>query len=305
MKRLGAAALWLAACQRAEPAAPPELAQNLPEGIAARVGSQQIRVETVSRIAGAEQLGPRVARERAVYDALFAEAGRARLDPALVRAGTRAVEARALLEGLADEARAKGLPDDAELDVFLKERWLEFDRPEAVIVVHAVALTPSGANTEAAEKLGKELKTRLAGITDAEEFLRVAKELPQGEIAIRAERVPAICADTRGFQLSVGGARSAGNFDAEFTRAAHALKAPGEQSPLVHTGFGFHVLLLEERLPERRVPREEARKQLLEDAVARRADRAKRSLVERLEAQTRIEVSRNFEALTAELGPPP
>jgi hypothetical protein len=303
MKRLGAAALWLVACQPAEPVAPMVL--DLPEGIAARVGSDQIRVETVSRIASAEQVEPRVARDRAVYDALFAEEGRARLDPATVRAGTRAVEARALLEQLAAQARAGGPPSDAELDVLLRERWLEFDRPEAVVVVHAVALTPAGGKTEAAEKVGKELKEKLAGITDPNEFLRVAQEIPNGEITIRAERVPAICADTRGFHLGIAGAQSAGNFDSEFTRAAHALKQPGDQSPLVHTGFGYHVILLEERLPERRVAREEARQQLFGDAVARRADREKRGLVERLQAAGRIEVSRNFDALTAGLGPPP
>jgi hypothetical protein len=303
MKRLGAAALWLVACQRAEPVAP--IVLDLPEGIAARVGSDQIRVETVSRIASAEQVEPRVARDRAVYDALFAEEGRARLDPATVRAGTRAVEARALLEHLAAQARAGGPPSDAELDVLLRERWLEFDRPEAVVVVHAVALTPAGGKTEAAEKVGKELKEKLAGITDPNEFLRVAQEIHKGEITIRAERVPAICADTRGFHLGIAGAQSAGNFDSEFTRAAHALKQPGDQSPLVHTGFGYHVILLEDRLPERRVAREEARQQLFGDAVARRADREKRALVERLQAAGRIEVSRNFDALTAGLGPPP
>ncbi len=224
-----------------------------------------------------------------------------------MRAGTRAVEARALLEQLADEARAGGPPSDAELDVLLRERWLEFDRPEAVVVVHAVALTPPGGKTEAAaaEKVGKELKEKLAGITDPNEFLRVAQEIPKGEITIRAERVPAICADTRGFHLGIAGAQSAGNFDSEFTRAAHALKQPGDQSPLVRTGFGYHVILLEERLPERRVAREEARQQLFDDAVARRADRAKRGLVERLQAAGRIEVSRNFDALTVGLEPPP
>lgn len=302
MKRLWAVAAWLVACQQAGPVAPAE--SNLPEGIAARVGSEQIRVETVSRIASAAGVEPRVARDRAVYDALFAEAGRARLDPALVRAGTRGVEARALLESLAAEARAQGPTSDAELDVLLRERWLEFDRPEAVVVVHAVALTPADGKTEAAEKLGKELKERLAGITNPEEFLRVAQAIPKGEIRIRAERVPAICADTRGFHLGIAGAQSAGNFDAEFTRAAHALKTPGEQSPLIHTGFGYHVILLEERLPERRVPREQARQQLFEDAVARRADQKRRGLVERLEASGRIEVTRNFDALTAGLGPP-
>jgi hypothetical protein len=302
VKRLGAAALWLVACERAEQVAPVD--RNLPEGIAARVGSEQIRGETVSRIASAQRIEPRKARDRAVYDALFAEAGRARLDPAKVRAGTRAVEARALLESLASEARAAGPPDDTELEVLLKERWLEFDRPEAVVVVHAVALTPRNGNTQAAERVGKELKEKLAGITDPDEFLRVARAIPKAEIEIRAERVPAICADTRGFQLGIAGATSAGNFDSAFTRAAHALKAPGQQSPLVHTGFGYHVILLEERLPERRVAREEARQQLFEDAVARRADQKKRGLLERLQAAARIEVSRNFDALTAGLDPP-
>jgi len=303
MKWPSALALCLVACERAESAAPVE--KNLPEGIAARVGSEQIRVETVARIASAAQVPPSVARDRAVYDALFAAEGRVRLDPVVVRAGTLAVEARALLESLAEKARAEGPPNDAELDVFLRERWLEFDLPEAVVVVHAVALTPAGGKPDAARKVGEELAAKLAGITHPDEFLRVAKALPKGEIEVRAERVPAVCADTRGFQLTVAGAVSAGNFDADFTRAAHALKRPGDQSPLVHTSFGYHVILLEERLPERRIAREEARNQLLEDAVARRAGQEMRALVERLEGAAGIQVSRNFDALTAGLELPP
>ena len=302
-KPLIAPLLFLIACQTPPSAAP--AASDLPAGIAARVGPTEIRIETVARIAAAQVVDAREARERAVFDALVALESRRALSPPLVQAGERSAHARALLESLARGAEAKGPPDDREIDELLKERWVDLDRPESVRVVHAVALLPADGKKDAAHAVALELQRELAGIGDPAEFLKRAEAFPKGAVTVRAERLPALTADGRGWRVGPNGSQPAGNFDPVFARAAHALRTPGDLSNAVETRFGFHLILLEERLPEQRIPRDEARRVLVPDVVSRRAEREHRALVERLERQIGIEVSRNFDALTAGLEPGP
>jgi hypothetical protein len=295
--------LLLIACQTPPSAAP--AAGDLPAGIAARVGPTEIRIETVARIAAAQAVDPRAARERAVFDALTALEGRRVLSPPLVHAGEKSAHTRALLESLARAAEAKGPPDDSELDELLKQRWVDLDRPESVRVVHAVVLLPTDGKKDAARALALELQRELEGVGDPAEFLKRAAAFPKGALSVRAERLPALTADGRGWQVGLNGSEAAGNFDSVFTRAAHALRTPGALSEPIETRFGFHLILLVERLPEQRIPRDEARRVLVPDVVSRRAERERRALVERLERQVGIEVSRNFDALTSNLEPGP
>jgi len=293
----------LLGCQSTPSAKPVE--RDLPPGVAARVGTSDIRSETVARIAVAQAVAPAAARERAVFDALTALEAQRVLSPSRTHAGERGAHARALLESLRRGAEAKGPPLEAEIDELLAERWLELDRPESVRVVHAVVLLPADGKKDAAQKLALELKRDLASIHDGAEFLKRAKAFPKNQLEVRAEGLPAFTREGRGWKTGVNGTEPAGSFDQTFARAAHALREPGTQSELVETRFGFHVILLEERIPEQRLSRDEARRILWPDVVTRRANRERVALVERLEQQSRIEVSRNFEALTAGLEPGP
>jgi hypothetical protein len=187
----------------------------------------------------------------------------------------------------------------------LKQRWVDLDRPESVRVVHAVVLLPADGKKDAARALALELQRELEGVGDPAEFLKRAEAFPKGALSVRAERLPALTADGRGWQVGLNGSEAAGNFDSVFTRAAHALRTPGALSEPIETRFGFHLILLVERLPEQRIPRDEARRVLVPDVVSRRAERERRALVERLERQVGIEVSRNFDALTSNLEPGP
>lgn len=291
----------LLGCEREREAPVAHRSEQLPEGVIARVGSTELRAERVLAIAEAMQVDARVARDRAIFDCLAEAETRRAGSPFTVRASERAASARALLELLRREAHDRGPPSDSELDELVKERWLELDRPASVRAVHAVALTPKDGSPADARRVAAELERAVAGITDAAEFLTKAKTVTDEKVEVRAEPLPAITIDGRGFRTTRVGNEPAGRFDAVFTAAAHAIPEPGKQSGLVETKFGFHVILLVERLPEQRIGREEARRVLADDVFARRAGAARKALLERLEAGSPIAVSRNFEALTAEL----
>jgi hypothetical protein len=103
---------------------------SLAPGVAARVGSEEVRLATVGRIARAQSVSPAEARRRAISDALLAASVRA--DPAQaerVSSAERSVLARAVLEGLRDDAARLGPASDAEVATVLAQRWPELDRP--------------------------------------------------------------------------------------------------------------------------------------------------------------------------------
>ncbi|HLV64503.1 MAG TPA: peptidyl-prolyl cis-trans isomerase [Polyangiaceae bacterium] len=288
------------ACERSAPPAPPARGK-LPPGIAAQVGDESVRLETVQRVAAAQNVSLEQARERALSDALFgAEAARA-VHPAVRRVTERGVLARALLEGMARAAEAEGPPTDAELDAIIAQRWPELDRPESARVTHAVALFPEGNEKKREEvlRVARAIEVAVRDASDADAFIRAARAVPRGSIEVRAERLPPITPDGRGWTSSLSGDHPAGTYDAAFARAANALSRPGEQSGLVETRFGFHVLRLEERYPERRIPRADLRRVLEPEVFARRARERERALRARLEAEVEIAVARNVDALTA------
>jgi len=283
-------------------APPPHEQGKLPAGVAARVGDDDIALATVAHIAAAQGLVALEARERAVVDALFAASARAdaSLRPA-VSAAERGVLARAVLEQLRAEA-SKEPPTDAEVDALTRERWIELDRPVSVKTTHAVVRVQKPEQRAGALVVAKQLEQALAGVRDPTEFIARAQKLSTPELEVRAERLPLVTADGRSFHLAEGpGGRPEplGQLDATFARAAHAIAEPGDQSPLVETTFGFHIILLERRLPEQRLGLAERRELLASAIWSKRAERSLAALKVRLRARTQVESSRDAETLTA------
>ncbi|MFZ5890841.1 MAG: peptidylprolyl isomerase [Myxococcota bacterium] len=296
---LGFALSLGAACSRPQP--PKTDNKDLPQGTLAQVGAARVAAATVERIAVAQDVPPKTALERAVSDALFAEEANQRLSDFQRSVAARAARARALLAIFARDAEASGAATDAELKEVISERWNEFDRPESVRVTHAVALAkPEEPKRAGARKLAEAIRTAVDGLTDPAAFLRAAKAVPTAGIKVVAERLPFITEDGRSLTTDAQHLPGA-DYDVTFAKAANALKAPGTISGVVESPFGFHIILLEARLPAQKVPLDDLRRALHAEVLSRRAGRAREQLLQSLRQSTRVELARDAEQVTQKL----
>lgn len=286
----------------AEPSEQPVTTQHvqLSGGAVAEVGGEAIAADTVARIVQAQGVTRAQARDLAVTDALYAAAAPDRLSSAQIRVVQRAETTRALYAQLKLEAEAKGIPTDAEVDQLTRERWLTYDRPEAVRTSHAVVMLSADGDTDegAARALAERIREATLGAADAAAFEAAAKAAPAAGLKVTVEALPPVSLDGRIVNPEAPAAPGQG-LDQDFARAAHAISEPGELSPVTKTRFGFHVIYLVERQPAHRVPLEERRKLLAADVIARRVQLAEQQLLQGSPAARSVEISRAVDTLTA------
>ncbi len=300
-RRLLLCCAWvgLIGCSKTPNAVPALRHARLPSGVVARVGSDDISLDTAQRIARAEGVTLPVARDRALRDALFAAAARSAFQNRdLVPVLERAALARVLLEGLRSDALARGPASDGEVAELTALRWRELDRPEAARTTHAVAMVEKPADDERVHALAKQIYDAVRGVTDPDEFLRLAQAVPHDGVQVRAERLPAVTADGRVYDPSKPSGDAEQGLDLDFAKAATALRV-GQISEPTKTRFGYHVILCEARLPEVRVPLEERRQLLHDEVIKGRAERAKQELLARLAAAAPIQITRAVDDLTS------
>jgi hypothetical protein len=266
----------------------------LPAGVVARVGNEVVSVRSVQETARTQSVAPREALDRLVVDALMAALARARLrDTGTAKAIRRAVLARALLESIRDQARSRGLPTDAELARVRQRRWWEFDKPPSVRTSHAAALVERPERSRQARAVAERIARAVRGATDPEEFMRRARDVDPGQIEVRVESLPPVSADGRVVKMPQGGAQDTQRFDVRFARAANAIEAVGQQSPVIESNFGWHVILLEERLAGQRVSDSELRSRVLDEVILERANAQADRLLKVLSSRHKIQIERN------------
>lgn len=267
---------------------------NLEAGTVARVGRELIVGDDVARIAAAQGVGLAAARDLAIRDALFAEQAKADGVDRSTQLIVDAALARRMLRKLLDDADRAGPVTDEELERVMQRRWLELDRPEGFRVVHAVVRTKENADeatrarAEAVARAVREAVLPVAGtakstsvvrdqpdlVVDA--FKRAAEAVSRDGFEIKVEQLPPIAADARLISPDGGGVEKS------FAEGASMLAARGSLSDIVTTSYGFHVLMLLERIPEARVSLEERRRSVRQEVLWMRAAAARAKLLERL-----------------------
>jgi len=297
---------WFATLGCGTGAPPAPSTGPLPAGVVARVGTRPIPTDRVARIAAAQRIDMKAAREAAIRDELFAEGAIARgLDRSRdVHLSINGELARRALRRLRSEARAAP-PTEAELTKAAARRWLDVDRPEGFRTVHAVARTDPKKDDDAKQARARALAEKIRAAV--EPIAARAAEMPLPEDAPRAgprvgpnndpdplsaafrkavlpflsegieivvEPLPPVAADAR---VLVPGPDQW--FDLDFAKAAAALPARGALSPLVTSQFGVHVILLLERTPAQVLTDRARAARLFDDIVNERARAAQRDLL--------------------------
>lgn len=222
---------------------------------------------------------------------LFAENGG--LEVGRLHVVRRSVLARVLLERVEVESSRPSIPTDTEVEAMTERRWIEIDRPEAVQTCHVVVHS-RGLSDAAGLALAERLADALHPLTQCAKFIERAKALPAGGATVTAEMLPPVTIDGRtlvldGNQIPIDEGEP---FDIDFARAAHQLRAIGNQSGIVRTQFGWHIILLSGRIASRRLPIEERRRLLARDILQHRASVRSEALIADLRKHVPISVER-------------
>jgi peptidyl-prolyl cis-trans isomerase C len=305
--RGGALAIALLAACAAE-APPPERVQ-LEGEVVARVGDEVITRDAVAAIARAQNVDAERALELATFDALTAAEARARkLDVRHDRSANAAL-ARLVIDALADESRAEGPPTEEEIAALTERHWVEVARPEGVVVAHAVVMVPPGASPDvdaSALGLAKRVREALAPASElaketpapdnepkrgkkppgdpaASELVRLAQSVAAGDLQVIAEHLWPIGSDALTLRVE---ARE--QYDPLFVAGAFALKDRGDLSQPVRSSFGYHVILLLDRIPAATLTFEQRQKRFEPEVTAVRTRRKLDELLTRLRTEVPV-----------------
>jgi hypothetical protein len=277
-------ALELAGCSSEPVSSGPQRSQ-----VAAEV---RVAPSTLDAIARERGVGPEQALELGGEDALFAQ-HLAERDPKRASWLERVVLARQLLAAFGDEAKAGGPPTDAEVQAITEARFWELERPRMVQVVHAVVL--SSEDDPEARALAERIGSATSQVNDATAFLAAARAVEAGRFSVQAELLAPVAPDGRA--VDPASPPPAGpavqHFDRDFTAAAQRLTRPGEQSPVVRSRFGYHVLQLVKVIEPRQPSLDERRALLHDEIMSQRATALAAALLEQQRRELQPSQSRS------------
>jgi len=301
--------VWAAAnaCSSPPPSSAP-VEKQLKPGIVVQVAQHEFEASFVLSVASRHGIPVASASQWVVSEALFAQAAEDRFQGnGGFDVSRRSAHARALLEELKATAKRKGPPTDVELEKLRSELWMDFDRPVCVRTAHAVVLTKTPADEGAAKASAERIATATRGVTEPEKFWELANAVDTGSLEKRIEGLPHMTEDGRAVFLDPTDPRRQRpqGFDAGFAKAANAIEAVGQQSGVVKSPYGYHVILLIERVAPQHYELVSLRSRLAPQVYDRRSQRLLTELLARLERETPVERARNIDELTAVVAPGP
>ena len=160
---------------------------------------------------------------------------------------------------------------------------------------HGLVEQPDPAADAAARAFAERAREAVLSATNSEEFQQKAKALPHPGVDVVAEQLSAFAQDTRSTE---GGE---GTIDEAFAKAAFALQDIGATSPVIESSFGWHVIRLEERVPEQRMPVDARRIAFSDEVYTLRASAVSNARLTALRAATPIELAPSAELLMRSL----
>ncbi|MFO0617529.1 MAG: peptidylprolyl isomerase [Polyangiaceae bacterium] len=316
LRRVGAAALSAliaAGCSKGpEKKLPPPIALVEEGGaVVARVGGVEITADAVRAIMDAQHVDARAACDLAIRDAVFA---RAAVEDRLDARVTKEVD-HALVRGLADKDREAALAEgpirDDELQPFVETRYLEVARPAAWDTLHVlVQLGPDAPEDDVKRAEGVAAAIREVVVPLAEGIRGTPPSVSMDPVFGRIQgAVKSV--DARGFSVlpqpvppvGADGKTVVPNFaersdlDPAYVAAAKRLESRGDVSPVVRSGFGWHVIVLLDRLAPRFLPRAELVDLFHDEVIAARAKALLNKELEGLRSANAPTTERNLESL--------
>jgi parvulin-like peptidyl-prolyl cis-trans isomerase-like protein len=257
-------------------------------------GPRELRIQqtVLDAIARARGVSAEQALELGSEDALLAQHLSER-DPKVGRWIQRVVLARQLLGALVEEAKAGGPPTDAEVQSISEARFWELDRPRMVQVAHAVVM--SSDENIVARSLAERIAAATAGAATSESFQAAARAVPAGNLTVRVEALPPVALDGRA--VDPAKPPPAGppvqQFDLDFVAAAQRLERPGQQSPVVRSAFGYHVIYLIASIEPKRPALDERRALLHDEIMSQRANALSAALLQKARSELAPEQERS------------
>jgi len=169
---------------------------------------------------------------------------------------------------------AASVVSDEELDRFYAENTQRLTFPEQVRVRHILLTWKPLATQDDRAALRAKMAPILEQARAGADFAELARKHSEDSSAAEG-------GDVGFFQR--------GQMVKPFEDAAFAL-APGQVSEIVETSFGLHVIRLEERKPEERLPLDEIREKLRGHVAEQKAGEATRGEIARLREAAQVEI---------------
>jgi peptidyl-prolyl cis-trans isomerase C len=168
---------------------------------------------------------------------------------------------------------------DEEILAYYQEHKDRFQQKERIRARQILILLPPNAGPEKEAAAKRKAQEALKRVKAGEDFAVLAKEYSEGPAA------------SRGGDL---GYFSRGRMVPEFEEIAFSLKDVGDESDLVRTKFGFHIIELTGRQPAQELSLEEVKDRIVRQLESARRREVRQTLAAELREQASVEIQEGY-----------